>query len=94
MELHTISAAKPTAPSEFRLALTFDDGNATVDLAPLLAQGGEFEPLRDWQRFASVAVGQDGRTIFWEVGDDVVDLCADSLWLQAHHTGASWVSLP
>jgi hypothetical protein len=43
-----------------------------------------FEPLRDPKRFAAVEVGPRGRTLVWHVGEDVVDLCADALWLMAH----------
>jgi hypothetical protein len=62
-----------------RLQIFFDD-----DLSPILAQGGVFEPLRDFTQFAAVEVGPRGRTLLWHVGDDVVDLCADALWLMVH----------
>jgi hypothetical protein len=52
----------------------------------MLAQGGVFQRLRDPNIFQSVKIGSDGRTLIWKVGDgedDVVDLCADALWLMA-----------
>jgi hypothetical protein len=92
MKLHTINDMKTFGPGDGRLYLRFDDDNRpefhdVVDLSPMLAQGGVFEPLRDPQVFLSVKIGPRGRTLVWRVGDgddDVVDLCADALWLMAH----------
>jgi len=87
--MHTIASVKPAAAAG-RLNLTFDYISNTVvevDLSAMLAQGGVFEPLRDPARFASVKIGPRGRTLIWKLGggaDDVVDLCADALWLMAH----------
>lgn len=90
MKLHTITDIKLYGPGDARLLLRFDDKgpelNAMVDLSPMLAQGGTFERLRDPNIFQSVEIGSDGRTLIWKVGegeDDVVDLCADALWLMA-----------
>ena len=49
--------------------------------------GGVFDALRDRKRFATVQVADDGRSILWRTGpavEDIVDLCADALWLMAH----------
>jgi Protein of unknown function (DUF2442) len=85
MELHKITGVKVADRSE--LYVHFDDGSvALIDLSPMLAQGGVFEPLRDSRLFFSVEVGPRGRSLIWKIGqgeDDVVDLCADSLWLMA-----------
>src|SRR5215472_11984832 len=91
MKLHTITGAKIDTGG--RVLLRFDDDNRpepsdVVDLSPMLAQGGLFEPLRDPQVFASVGIGPRGRTLLWRVGegdDDIVDLCAAALWLMAAH---------
>jgi hypothetical protein len=83
-KLHTITFAKRIEDGKFDLGIHFDDGFAVVDLSAMLAQGGVFTPLRDPARFAAVEVGPRGRSIFWQVGEDVVDLCADALWLMAH----------
>jgi hypothetical protein len=90
MQLHTITDIKLYGPGDARLLLRFDDKgpelNAIVDLSSMLAQGGVFQPLRDPNIFQSVEIGSEGRTLIWKVGegeDDVVDLCADALWLMA-----------
>lgn len=54
----------------YRLWLRFDDGaEGEVDLGPEL-EGPIFEPLRDPQLFAQVAVDADARTIAWPNGAD------------------------
>ena len=85
MKLHTIKRVKPGGQSLF---IAFDDDDVTVDLSPILAQGGVFEPLRDPKVFEAVEVEPDGRTLLWHIGEDVVDLCADALWLMAHPEAA------
>ena len=87
MKLHTITFAKPLSAG--RLQLFFDEGSAAVDLSPILARGGVFAPLCDIARFATVEVGPRGRTILWRLPtaageEEIVDLCADALWLMAH----------
>jgi Protein of unknown function (DUF2442) len=90
MKLHTIKWVKPLPQLGGRLQVCFEDGSAPViDLSPILARGGMFEPLsgplvEHRERFAAVEVGPRGRTLVWRVGEDVVDLCADALWLMAH----------
>jgi hypothetical protein len=92
MKLHTITDLKPFGSEDWRLYLRFDDDDRpefhdVVDLSSMVAQGGVFEPLRDPKIFLSVEIGPRGRTLVWRVGkgeDDVVDLCADALWLMAH----------
>jgi hypothetical protein len=88
MKLHTITSIKPIDPRRGTLQLFFDDGSVpVVDLSALLEQGGVFEPLRDPKRFEAAEIGPRGRTLIWRIGkgeDDVVDLCADALWLMAH----------
>jgi Protein of unknown function (DUF2442) len=90
MKLHTITGVKPYGDAG-RLLLRFDDDDRAeltnlVDLSSMLAQGGVFEPLRDPSRFMAVEIGPHGRTLVWHVGDDVIDLCADALWMMAHHS--------
>jgi hypothetical protein len=90
-KLHTINAIKLFGRGDARLLLNFDDDDRSwlthsVDLSPMLAQGGIFEPLRDPAIFERVQIGQHGRTLVWKVGvneDDIV-LSADALWLMAH----------
>ena len=85
IELHTITRVKLWNPEKFSLLLGFDQGEeAVVDLSSIFAQGGVVEPVRDPKRFATVEIGERGRTLFWREGEDIVDLCADALWLMAH----------
>jgi hypothetical protein len=90
MKLHTIKWVKPLPQHPGRLQVCFgDDTAAVIDLSPILAQGGVFEPLSGplqerRERFAAVEVGPRGRTLEWRVGEDIIDLCADALWLMAH----------
>jgi hypothetical protein len=92
MTMHTINELKLFGPGDGRLLLRFDDDDRlefhdVVDLSGMLAQGGVFTPLRDPAVFARVQIGPRGRTLIWKIAegeDDVVDLCADALWLMAH----------
>jgi hypothetical protein len=92
--LHTIIFAKPYDEHGRMLVQFNDDPDAVVDLSTFFIQGGLFDPLRDFQRFAVVEVGPDGHSIFWRVDEDIVELSADTLWLMAHpanlHT-VNWV---
>jgi hypothetical protein len=95
--LHTITFVKPLEVG--RVQLGFDDETdwPVIDLSPLLAQGGVFAPLRDPARFNAVEVGPRGRSLLWRLpagaptdqvhglpDAEIVDLCADALWLMAH----------
>ena len=82
--LHTIASVKPAGGNRLNLTFKLPPQTVEVDLSAILAQGGVFEPLRDPARFASVEIGPGGRTLLWRIGEDVVDLCADALWLMAH----------
>jgi len=90
MKLHTIKELKPYGPRDWRILLRFDDDDRPsfhdeVDLSSMMASGGVFDQVRD--KFMSVEIGPGGRTLFWRIGegeDDIVDLCADALWLMAH----------
>jgi hypothetical protein len=89
MKLHTIKSAKPVAGFHSKwmaMAIEFDDDpQAVVDLTAIMGQGGVFAPLlSDPALFSAVEVDDDGRSLFWRVGEDIVDLCADALWLMAH----------
>lgn len=80
MTLHVIEKAKPQA--DFTVELVFGDGRAgVVDFRPVIAQGGVFRALDDPARFASMKIGQRGRTLVWIDADgDEIDFCADALW--------------
>jgi hypothetical protein len=88
-KLHTIKWVKPT-PLPGRLQVCFEDNSAPIiDLSAILTQGGVFEPLsgtlkENQARFAAVEIGPRGRTLEWRIGENIVDLCADALWLMVH----------
>jgi len=57
--------------SEYKLLLTFEDGNVRlVDLKPHL-EGEIFEPLKDISYFKTVKVNSDLDTIVWKNGADM-----------------------
>ncbi|MFA6243581.1 MAG: DUF2442 domain-containing protein [Candidatus Hydrogenedentales bacterium] len=65
--------------SEYRLELTFDTGErGTVSLAHLAGRG-VFAHWNDYCSFERVSIGPSGELIW----GDAVDLCPDSLYLQA-----------
>jgi hypothetical protein len=83
-KLHTVKEFKLWTP---KLLLSFDDDDwlefhDMVDLSPMLAQGGVFEPLRDPRTFELVTIGPHRRSLVWKVGVDKADivLSADVLW--------------
>jgi Protein of unknown function (DUF2442) len=50
------------------LRLTFDDGlEGDYDLAPFIARGPMFAPLKDPAFFETVAIGGDGRWFGWNL---------------------------
>ena len=60
-----------SVPAPFHLTLRFDDGDErTVDVEPLL-RGPMFEPLRDPDYFATVAIDPICRTVVWPNGADL-----------------------
>ncbi|NCO24090.1 MAG: DUF2442 domain-containing protein [Candidatus Infernicultor aquiphilus] len=57
--------------SEYKLLLTFEDGNVRlVDLKPHL-EGKIFKPLKDISYFKAVKVNSDLDTIVWKNGADM-----------------------
>ena len=87
MKLHTIDWVKPLSSGQMQVAFEGDNSWPIIDLSPILAQGGVFTPLADYKQFAAVERAADGRSLYWRTGpgeDDIVDLCADALWLMAH----------
>jgi hypothetical protein len=66
--LERVVDARITAP--FRIEVTFDDGLVrSIDLESEL-WGPMFEPLKDPEYFARMAVDQDAGTIVWPNGAD------------------------
>lgn len=73
-----------------RLWLRFEDGSAgELDLDEHLQFAGEFESLRDPQRFARVSVNPDLGTIEWP-GE--LDIDPDVLWSWLTGRSIPWAS--
>lgn len=71
--------------SEYRVALTFEDGELReIDLRELLSFTGMFEPLEDPDYFAKLRVEPDVGTIVWPNGADV---CPDVLYEKSRPLG-------
>jgi hypothetical protein len=91
MERHRITFVKPLEVG--RLQLWFAGGpkeGFVVDLSPMLALGGVFEPLRDQVRWNAVEITDSHHALVWHdpsgLEDDDIDLCADALYLTATGT--------
>ena len=93
MGLHTITMVKPLDEGQVQLGFDGDTTFWIVDLSPMLAMGGVFEPLRDPFRFAAVEIADEGHTLVWHapsgIEDDDVDLSAEALYLSA--TGSTFI---
>jgi hypothetical protein len=67
--------------ADYRVELQFDDGKGgVVDLSHLVGNG-VFAAWTDEKAFQKVRIGESGELV-WE---DQIDLCPDSLYLQATH---------
>ena len=67
--------------ANYRLELEFEDGKGgIVDLSRLVGNG-VFAAWTDSEVFKKVRIGESGE-LAW---DDEIDLCPDSLYLQATH---------
>ena len=78
--LAVIREAKPL--TDFSVEITWEEGDISViSLHEIVAKGGVFAPLRDPKIFGQLKIGEGGRWLEWP-GE--VDICADSLWYQAH----------
>jgi hypothetical protein len=82
--MHRIVRLHADAPST--LTLWWQDGSrTTLDLASLIAIGGELADLRDPTVLASARVELGGRAlVFDRPAKHPIDLCADALWRTAH----------
>ena len=77
--MHKVTQA--TVLTDYRLELTFDDGQSgCVDLSHLAGKG-VFAAWMDIAVFRRVRIGESGELIW----NDQVDLCPDALYLQATH---------
>jgi len=77
--MHKVTAVEVL--ENYGLDVTFDDGKrGVVSLAHLVGKG-VFSIWADYEVFRTVRIGEHGELIW---GDEV-DLCPDSLYLQATH---------
>jgi hypothetical protein len=64
---------------EYRVELMFNDGRSgVVDLSHLVGKG-VFAAWQDYESFKRVRIGESGELVW----NDQIDLCPDSLYLQA-----------
>jgi hypothetical protein len=79
----TVRAVEPLG--DYRLRLTFSDGNVgEVEVDPT-SRGRMFEPLRDPGYFRRVRVNRGAGTIVWPNG---LDLAPEGLYRRARAAGA------
>ncbi|MBV8356773.1 MAG: DUF2442 domain-containing protein [Deltaproteobacteria bacterium] len=78
--LAVIREAKPL--TDFSVEITWEEGDISViSLHEIVAKGGVFAPLSDPKIFGQLKIGEGARWLEWP-GE--VDICADTLWYQAH----------
>ena len=75
-----ITAAAPD-PATYTVALTWANGETTVNSFGHLVGKGVFAAFADPEFFAQVRVGEGWRSLEWP-GE--LDFCADALWFKAH----------
>ena len=67
--------------NDYRLELQFGDGKGGVADLSHLVGNGVFAVWADYEAFKKVRIGESGELVW----DDQIDLCPDSLYLQATH---------
>jgi hypothetical protein len=85
--LHPIERIEPQ-PVYRILVFWKAGGHSLVDFSDDVANGPDFEPQRDEQKFAQVRLLRDGTAIEWPepirlFGDPEVDVDADGFWYMA-----------
>ncbi len=78
---------------DYTLTLSYDDGSIRLyDCKPFLLKDTVFEPFMEWDNFRRVYFSSNGRKVCWdvdpevdsnEVWDNVVDLCADAVYIDS-----------
>jgi hypothetical protein len=77
---NVIVAAEPD-PKTCTVAVTWANGETTVNSFAHLAGKGVFAAFSDPALFAQARVGERGRSLEWP-GE--IDFCADALWFEKH----------
>lgn len=72
-------------PKTHTVALTWANGDTTVNRFGHLLGKGVFAAFADPAFFVRVSVGERGRSLEWP-GE--IDLCADALWFETHPADA------
>ena len=72
-------------PKTHTVAVTWANGEQTVNRFDHLVGKGVFAPLADPTVFLQVQIGERGRSLEWP-GE--LDFCADALWFEAHPADA------
>ena len=81
---NVIVAAMPD-PKTHTVALTWANGETTVNSFAHLVGKGVFVALADPGFFAQAHIGDRGRSLAWP-GE--IDFCADALWFETHPADA------
>ncbi|AID44318.1 Hypothetical protein SFBmNL_00400 [Candidatus Arthromitus sp. SFB-mouse-NL] len=78
---------------DYTLTLSYDDGSIRLyDCKPFLLKDTVFEPFMEWDNFRRVYFSSNGSKVCWdvdpevdsnEVWDNVVDLCADAVYIDS-----------
>jgi Protein of unknown function (DUF2442) len=79
--LDNIIIAAVAHPSTHTVALTWTNGETTVNSFHHLVGKGVFAAFSNPAFFAQAHVGERGRSLEWP-GE--IDFCADALWFEAH----------
>jgi hypothetical protein len=72
-------------PNSYTLAVTWANGETTVNRFDHLVGKGVFAAVTDPAVFTQVRVGERGRSLEWP-GE--IDFCADALWFETHPAAA------
>ncbi|MSO99531.1 MAG: DUF2442 domain-containing protein [Acetobacteraceae bacterium] len=79
--LDNIITAAVADPKTRTVALTWPNGEKTVNRFDHLIGKGVFAALSDRKVFAQVKAGERGRSLEWPAE---IDFCADALWFKTH----------
>ena len=79
--LDNIIVAAVADPNTHTVALTWANGETTVNGFRHLVGKGVFTVFDEPAFFAQVRVGERGRSLEWP---DDIDFCADALWFETH----------
>ncbi|MFI5338127.1 MAG: DUF2442 domain-containing protein [Opitutales bacterium] len=79
--LDNVIVAVVPDPKSYTVAVTWANGETTVNSFAHLVDKGVFAAFSDPALFAQARVGERGRSLEWP-GE--IDFCADALWFEKH----------